>query len=129
MKSSKKAFIIDELRDYVMITLAMLSYCIGWTIFLLPNNISTGGVAGVSSILYWGTNIPAQMSYFFINAAAAMAAIITSLFISVFVKVKLFYYRLMLVQGAKLHKNRRMTKPLANILHQFNLSVPSFAWF
>ena len=75
MKSSKKAFIIDELRDYVMITLAMLSYCIGWTIFLLPNNISTGGVAGVSSILYWGTHIPAQMSYFFINAVLLIVAL------------------------------------------------------
>jgi uncharacterized membrane-anchored protein YitT (DUF2179 family) len=58
-----------------MITIAMLSYCIGWTIFLLPNNISTGGVAGVSSILYWGTHIPAQLYYFVINAALLIAAL------------------------------------------------------
>lgn len=66
---------MSELRDYVMITIAMLSYCIGWTIFLLPNNISTGGVAGVSSILYWGTNIPAQLYYFIINGALLIAAL------------------------------------------------------
>jgi uncharacterized membrane-anchored protein YitT (DUF2179 family) len=66
---------IKELRDYVMITIAMLSYCIGWTIFLLPNNISTGGVAGVSSILYWGTNVPAQLYYFVINGALLVAAL------------------------------------------------------
>jgi len=63
---SKKS-VMNELRDYVMITIAMLSYSIGWTIFLLPNNISTGGVAGVSSILYWATGFPAQLSYFVIN--------------------------------------------------------------
>ena len=62
-----KKSITRELRDYVMITISMLSYCIGWIIFLLPNNISTGGVAGISSILYWGTGIPAQLSYFAIN--------------------------------------------------------------
>ena len=61
MEKPTKAFIINELRDYVMITIAMISYAIGWTVFLLPNNISTGGVAGVSSILFWGTHIPAQI--------------------------------------------------------------------
>ena len=75
MKRPSKTFVLNELRDYVMITIAMLSYCIGWTIFLLPNNISTGGVAGVSSILYWGTGIPAQLYYFVINAGLLIAAL------------------------------------------------------
>ena len=75
MKRPTKSFVISELRDYVMITIAMLSYCIGWTIFLLPNNISTGGVAGISSILYWATNIPAQLYYFVINAGLLIAAL------------------------------------------------------
>ena len=75
MKRPTKSSISKELRDYVMITIAMLSYCIGWTIFLLPNSIATGGVAGVSSILYWGTGIPAQLSYFVINAFLLIAAL------------------------------------------------------
>jgi len=57
-----------EARDYAFIIIGMLFYCVGWTIFLLPNDISTGGVAGISSILYWGTGIPVQWSYFVINA-------------------------------------------------------------
>ena len=65
-----------EVRDYVMITIAMLSYCIGWSIFLLPNTITTGGVAGISSILEWSPlHIPAQMSYFFINAGLLLVAL------------------------------------------------------
>lgn len=43
MKLDRKSLFM-EVRDYVMITIAMLSYCIGWTVFLLPNNITTGGV-------------------------------------------------------------------------------------
>lgn len=57
-----------EVRDYVLITIAMSSYCIGWTVFLLPNNITVGGVPGVSSILYWGMGMPVEYSYFAINA-------------------------------------------------------------
>ena len=64
-----------ELRDYTMITIAMVSYAIGWGIFLLPNNITTGGVAGVSSILFWATGIPVQASYFVINGALLAAAL------------------------------------------------------
>lgn len=53
----------------------MLSYCIGWSIFLLPNNITTGGVPGIASILEWSPlHIPAQTSYFVINAGLLLTA-------------------------------------------------------
>ena len=64
-----------ELRDYVIIAIAMMSYAIGWGVFLLPNNITTGGVAGVSSILYWATGIPVQLSYSIINGALLAVAL------------------------------------------------------
>ena len=66
MKLNNK--VATEIRDYVMIAIAMVCYCIGWTVFLLPNNITTGGVPGISSVLYWGTGIPVQTTYFIINA-------------------------------------------------------------
>jgi uncharacterized membrane-anchored protein YitT (DUF2179 family) len=67
--------LFKEIRDYVTIAIGMLSYCIGWTVFLLPNNITSGGVAGVSSILFWGTGIPVQASYFAINAVLLLIAL------------------------------------------------------
>ena len=42
-KPSKQS-IIREARDYVMIAIGMILYGIGWTVFLLPNDITTGGV-------------------------------------------------------------------------------------
>ena len=71
----KKKSIVKELRDYLMITIAMVSYCIGWNVFLLPNNITTGGVPGISSVVYWGTGIPVQVTYFVINAFLLIAAL------------------------------------------------------
>ena len=76
MRRLTKKSIVSELLDYTMITISMLSYCIGWIIFLLPNNISTGGVAGVSSIIFWATDIPAQLSYFAINIVLLAVALV-----------------------------------------------------
>ena len=70
-----KAVFLTELRDYVMIFIAMMSYCIGWNIFLLPNSITTGGVPGVSSVIFWGTGIPVQWTYFGINAVLLLIAL------------------------------------------------------
>lgn len=75
MQRPTKASVWKETRDYIMITIAMLSYSIGWTIFLLPNNITTGGVAGVSSLLFWTTGFPAQFSYFIINGGLLIMAL------------------------------------------------------
>ena len=75
MNRPSKASVWREARDYIMIGIAMMSYCIGWNVFLLPNNIGTGGVAGISSILYWGTGIPVQTSYFVINGALLAIAL------------------------------------------------------
>ena len=58
-KPSKQS-IIREARDYVMIAIGMILYGIGWTVFLLPNDITTGGVPGIASIVYWATGFPVQ---------------------------------------------------------------------
>ena len=73
--SISKALFLTELRDYVTIFIAMMSYCIGWNIFLLPNDITTGGVPGVSSIIFWGVGIPVQWTYFCINAVLLVVAL------------------------------------------------------
>lgn len=70
-----KKTMLKELRDYLMITIAMISYGLGWTVFLLPNNIATGGLAGISSVIFWGTGIPVQYSYFVINAVLILIAL------------------------------------------------------
>lgn len=75
MTRLKKNTAMREVRDYLFIAVAMLFYCIGWTIFLLPNNIPTGGVPGIASVLYWGLNIPVQVSYFLINAVLMVFAL------------------------------------------------------
>ena len=73
-KSAVKKFLNSEVFDYIMIAIGMMGYGMGWTLFLLPNDITTGGVAGVSSLLYWGMGVPVQVSYFGVNALLLLGA-------------------------------------------------------
>jgi uncharacterized membrane-anchored protein YitT (DUF2179 family) len=65
---SSNQVMFRELKDYLMIALGMVLYGIGWTVFLLPNDITTGGVPGIASIVYFATGLPVQYVYFGINA-------------------------------------------------------------
>lgn len=73
--STVKRILNSEFFDYVMIAIGMIAYGMGWTLFLLSNDITTGGVAGVSSLLYWGMGVPVQVSYFAINALLLLGAL------------------------------------------------------
>ena len=57
-----------EIRDYLAITLGLVCYAVGWAAFLLPYQITTGGVTGIAAIIYYVFNVEIQVSYFFINA-------------------------------------------------------------
>ena len=64
-----------QLRDYGIITIAMLLGVFGLNLFLLPNEITAGGIIGVASIVYWGTGIPVQETFFVINAVLLLVAL------------------------------------------------------
>lgn len=73
-KPSRQA-IFREVRDYVFIALGMILYGIGWTVFLLPNEITVGGLPGIASIVYWATGLPVQYLYFSINSILLLLSI------------------------------------------------------
>lgn len=64
-----------ELKDYVAITLGLICYAFGWVAFMLPYQISTGGVTGISALIYYTTGIEIQVSYFFINVVLMIFAL------------------------------------------------------
>lgn len=59
----------SEVKDYLGITLALILYSFGFTFFLMPYEIVTGGVAGIAAIVYYATGFPNSYTYFLINAA------------------------------------------------------------
>ncbi|MEY8608926.1 YitT family protein [Parabacteroides sp. AM58-2XD] len=73
---TSRQLMLREMHDYLMIALGMFFYAIGWTVFLLPNDITTGGVPGIASIVYWATGINVQYTYFAINGGLLIASLI-----------------------------------------------------
>ncbi len=65
-----------EVQDYALIAIGMVSYAIGWNIFLLPTNVTASGLPGISSIIYWATKCPVQIPYFVVNAGLLVAALL-----------------------------------------------------
>ena len=71
-----KTTIGHTIRDYAMVTFGIMLFVLGWSIFLVPNNLVGGGVTGVSAILQYATHgvIKIGYSYFVVNAALIIAA-------------------------------------------------------
>ncbi len=64
-----------EVKDYIYITLGLLLYTVGVTVFILPYEIVTGGVTGLAAIVFYVTKIPIQYTYFSINVLLLIVAL------------------------------------------------------
>ena len=54
-------------KEYLIITIGLLTYVLGWAVFLIPNNLVGGGVSGIGAILYYATGFPMGYTYFAVN--------------------------------------------------------------
>ncbi|MDO4779706.1 MAG: YitT family protein [Bacteroides sp.] len=64
----------QDLFDLLPITLGIMIYTFSWSAFLLPYQITSGGVAGISALIFYGAAIPVQYSNFVINAILMLFA-------------------------------------------------------
>lgn len=66
-KPSKK--VLNEVKDYVMILIGLFCYCFGFTAFVLPEKVVTGGVTGLASLFYFSPlHFNVAITYYVINA-------------------------------------------------------------
>lgn len=54
-------------KEYLLITLGVTIYALGWAMFLTPNNMIGGGVTGFSAILEYAFKLPIPVTYFVLN--------------------------------------------------------------
>jgi len=78
MPISRKT-VFAAVKEYLLITLGIAMYVLGWTIFLVPNNLVGGGVTGIASILQYATDGAIKMgyTYFAVNAILLVIALFT----------------------------------------------------
>lgn len=74
---SKKA--LTAVKEYSLITVGIALYVLGWSIFLVPNNLIGGGVTGLASIIQYATKgvIKIGYSYFVLNLGLLILALCT----------------------------------------------------
>ena len=72
MKASR---FINVLWDYFLMTLGTLIFVMAWTSFLQPNNLASGGLTGLTTILDYATQgrIPMDFTYALINVILLVA--------------------------------------------------------
>lgn len=62
-----KHFAADSVKEYITIVIGLALYALGWTGFLLPHEITTGGVTGIGALLFYANGIPVAATYLSIN--------------------------------------------------------------
>lgn len=68
-KSPKYNSLLVNAKDYMLIILGLSLYAVGFTACILPWEVVIGGMAGVSTLIYYGTNglIPVAVSSYALN--------------------------------------------------------------
>lgn len=64
-----------ELKSYVIVTICLFFFSLGWTGFLIPNHMLGGGVNGIATIIYWLTDISTGIMIFSINALLILISV------------------------------------------------------
>jgi uncharacterized membrane-anchored protein YitT (DUF2179 family) len=64
-----------EVRDYLAILLGLVMYSIAFTVFLMPYQIVSGGVTGLSAIIYYATGFHLENTYIIINLVLLVVAL------------------------------------------------------
>lgn len=58
---------VTFVKEYLLITLGVTMYALGWAMFLTPNNMIGGGVTGFAAILEYAFKLPIPITYFVLN--------------------------------------------------------------
>ena len=66
---------VTAIKDYAIITFGLLLFTMGWMVFLLPAEITGGGISGVGAVLYYATKIPVSATYLSVNVLLVLIAI------------------------------------------------------
>lgn len=66
---------ILNIEDYIVITVGLLMFSLAWTLFIIPAQITGGGVSGIGAVLFYATGIPVGITYFLVNIFLVAIAI------------------------------------------------------
>lgn len=67
MVKDKKPNIQLIIKDYFIMLMGLSLYAFSWTLFLVPAQITGGGISGLAAVIFYSTKIPIGLTFFAIN--------------------------------------------------------------
>lgn len=67
--------VLLNLKTYSIITIGLFINALGWTAFLIPAEITGGGITGVATLIFYASGFPVGVSFLLINAVLIIASI------------------------------------------------------
>lgn len=68
--------IYNTIKDYIVMSLGLMLYVVSWRGFIYSHDITSGGLAGFSSVISWAMQIDVSWPYNIINIALMVLAIV-----------------------------------------------------
>lgn len=59
--------VLDIVQKYFFITVGLALFTFGWTAFLLPNQVTGGGISGIAAVIYFATGLPVGVTTLVLN--------------------------------------------------------------
>lgn len=73
-KEQFKYKILPAIKDFLFLFIGINLYSIGYTAFIVENEIVSGGATGIASLIYFSTGIPVSTSYLALNVVLLIIA-------------------------------------------------------
>ena len=67
--------LVRIIEDYAIMTFGLFLFSMGWLAFVIPAELSGGGISGVAALVYYATDIPISVTYLAINVVLVVIAI------------------------------------------------------
>jgi len=66
--AKEKPNIKSIVRSHAIITFGLVCTTFGWCAFLIPSNVTGGGISGIGAIIFFATGFPVSITYLLIIA-------------------------------------------------------------
>lgn len=66
-----------QIQSFLLIFFGALIYCLGWSTFILPHHLSTGGATGISAVIQYCTGFNMSYSFAILNGVLLLIALKT----------------------------------------------------
>jgi uncharacterized membrane-anchored protein YitT (DUF2179 family) len=71
--SNKK--LVKTVQDYLIMTVGLLLFAMGWALFIIPAELTGGGVSGIAAVVFYAAKIPVSVTFLAVNLLLVLVAI------------------------------------------------------